>query len=238
MTQPPKYIKAIIESAAKRYGLSPSLLTTLLRQESGFNIRARSSAGAQGIAQFMPGTARGLGVDPWNPYSAIPGAAKYLSSLINQFGGSTALGLAAYNAGPGNVRKYGGIPPFPETQNYVRAILGSSAVDTAPRGERKETYYKPTEVEQVGEQPGQPDRDENRRTKMMDILYRVFAGMLKRQAQTKMEKPTSERLTKTLLGEATTQRSPISLGPLGREGYNKLKPGYGMFPMPPTKTGA
>jgi soluble lytic murein transglycosylase-like protein len=75
--------------------------------------------------QFMPATARGLGVQPLDPASAVDGAARYLKDLIGRFG-STSLGLAAYNAGPGNVSRHGGIPPFPETQNYVRNVLAKA----------------------------------------------------------------------------------------------------------------
>jgi soluble lytic murein transglycosylase-like protein len=90
-------------------------------QESGFNSSAVSPAGAQGLMQFMPATAAGLGVNAMDPASAIDGAARYLSSLTKQFG-STQLALAAYNAGPGTVSRYGGIPPYAETQNYVSAV--------------------------------------------------------------------------------------------------------------------
>jgi hypothetical protein len=111
--------------AASKHGIDPSLLAAVAKQESNFNTSAVSPAGAQGLMQFMPATAKGLGVDAMDPASAIDGAAKYLSSLTKQFG-STELGLAAYNAGPGNVSKYGGIPPFPETQNYVRSVLSKA----------------------------------------------------------------------------------------------------------------
>ena len=108
--------------AGSRHGVDPALLAAVASKESGFDSRAVSPAGAQGLMQFMPATARGLGVDPFDPASAVNGAARYLSQLIEQFG-STQLGLAAYNAGPGTVSRYGGIPPYPETQNYVRAVL-------------------------------------------------------------------------------------------------------------------
>jgi len=108
--------------AGARYGVDPSLLAAVASKESSFNASAVSSAGAQGLMQFMPATAKGLGVNPLDPTSAIDGAAKYLSSLTKQFG-STELALAAYNAGPGTVSRYGGIPPYPETQNYVRAVM-------------------------------------------------------------------------------------------------------------------
>jgi soluble lytic murein transglycosylase-like protein len=108
--------------AANRHGVDASLLAAVAKQESGFDSQAVSSAGAQGLMQFMPATAKGLGVNALDPASAIDGAARYLSSLTKQFG-STELALAAYNAGPGTVSRYGGIPPYSETQNYVRAVM-------------------------------------------------------------------------------------------------------------------
>jgi cell wall-associated NlpC family hydrolase len=111
----------LFTSAGNRYGVDPSLLAAVANQESSFNPAAVSSSGAQGLMQFTPATAQGLGVNPFDPTSSVNGAAKYLSQLTKQFG-STDLALAAYNAGPGAVSKYGGIPPYPETQNYVRAV--------------------------------------------------------------------------------------------------------------------
>jgi len=108
--------------AGARYGVDASLLAAVASQESSFNASAVSSAGAQGLMQFMPATAKGLGVDSLDPTSAIDGAARYLSSLTKQFG-STELALAAYNAGPGTVSRHGGVPPYSETQNYVRAVM-------------------------------------------------------------------------------------------------------------------
>ena len=108
--------------AGARHGVDASLLAAVASQESSFNASAVSPAGAQGLMQFMPATAKGLGVNALDPTSAIDGAARYLSSLTKQFG-STELALAAYNAGPGTVSRYGGIPPYSETQNYVRAVM-------------------------------------------------------------------------------------------------------------------
>jgi hypothetical protein len=108
--------------AGARHGVDPSLLAAVASQESSFNASAVSPAGAQGLMQFMPATAEGLGVNALDPTSAIDGAARYLSSLTKQFG-STELALAAYNAGPGTVSRHGGIPPYPETQSYVRAVM-------------------------------------------------------------------------------------------------------------------
>jgi peptidoglycan DL-endopeptidase CwlO len=112
----------LFTQAATRHGVDAPLLAAVASQESSFDSQAVSPAGAQGLMQFMPATARGLGVNPLDPTSAIDGAARYLSSLTRQFG-STELALAAYNAGPGTVSRHGGIPPYPETQNYVRAVM-------------------------------------------------------------------------------------------------------------------
>ena len=111
--------------AGNRHGVDPALLAAVASQESGFDSRAVSPAGAQGLMQFMPATARSLGVDPLDPASAVDGAARYLADLGRQFG-SPSLALAAYNAGPGAVSRHGGIPPYPETQNYVRAVLSKA----------------------------------------------------------------------------------------------------------------
>jgi hypothetical protein len=111
--------------AANRHGVDASLLAAVASQESNFNSQAVSPAGAQGLMQFMPATAAGLGVNSLDPTSAVDGAARYLSSLTQQFG-STSLALAAYNAGPGTVSRHGGIPPYPETQNYVRSVLSKA----------------------------------------------------------------------------------------------------------------
>jgi hypothetical protein len=115
----------LFSRAANRYGVDASLLAAMASQESGFDSQAVSPAGAQGLMQFMPATAKGLGVNPMDPTSAIDGAARYLSDLTKQFG-SADLALAAYNAGPGTVSRYGGIPPYSETQNYVRSVMSKA----------------------------------------------------------------------------------------------------------------
>jgi peptidoglycan DL-endopeptidase CwlO len=121
VTVPAPYV-ATVEQAASANGIPSSLLAGLIQQESGFNPDAVSSAGAEGIAQFMPATAAGMGVDPYDPTSAINGAAQMLGSYTKQFG-SYADALAAYNAGSAAVERYGGIPPYAETQAYVPAVL-------------------------------------------------------------------------------------------------------------------
>ncbi|WP_182525733.1 transglycosylase SLT domain-containing protein [Nocardioides dongkuii] len=109
--------------ASQRYGVDAGLLAAVARQESGYDPQAVSPAGAQGLMQLMPGTARGLGVtDSFDPVQAVDGAARLLRDLLDRFG-STDLALAGYNAGPGAVLRYDGVPPYPETQNYVRSVL-------------------------------------------------------------------------------------------------------------------
>jgi soluble lytic murein transglycosylase-like protein len=118
---------AEIDAAAAKYNVDPALLRGLIRQESNFNANATSPAGARGLTQLMPGTAAALGVDPSVPAQAIEGGAKYLRQQLDRFGNDPAKALAAYNAGPGAVQRYGGVPPYAETQNYVRKVMGYAA---------------------------------------------------------------------------------------------------------------
>lgn len=114
----------LIAAAAQRHGIDPALLHGLVRAESNFNPNAVSSAGAQGLCQLMPGTAAALGVtDPFDPAQSLDGGARYLRQQLDAFGGDPTLALAAYNAGPGAVRRHGGVPPYAETQAYVRKVL-------------------------------------------------------------------------------------------------------------------
>jgi soluble lytic murein transglycosylase-like protein len=119
--------EALVAQAAARNGLDPAVLHGLIEQESGFDPSATSSAGAAGLTQLMPGTASSLGVaDPLDAAESIEGGARYLGELMNQFGGNTEDALAAYNAGPGAVDQYGGIPPYAETQSYVSKVLANA----------------------------------------------------------------------------------------------------------------
>lgn len=132
----PDWVKPMIDSASQKWNVPPMVLSALLKQESGFNPNAKSPVGALGIAQFMPGTAAGRGVDPYDPQQSIMGAAQYLSEGLKKYGGDIQKALAAYNAGFGAVDHYQGIPPYKETQNYVKNIL-------AMAGEPHQTAYGP-----------------------------------------------------------------------------------------------
>jgi soluble lytic murein transglycosylase-like protein len=117
----------LIDQSAARNGLDPALLHGLIQQESGFDPSATSSAGATGLTQLMPGTASSLGVsDPLDPAESIEGGARYLSEMMGRFAGNAAEALAAYNAGPGAVEQYGGVPPYAETESYVSKVLGNA----------------------------------------------------------------------------------------------------------------
>jgi soluble lytic murein transglycosylase-like protein len=120
--------EAEINAAATSNGIDPALLKGLVQQESGFNPNARSGAGAVGLTQLMPGTAAALGVtEPTDPAQSLQGGARYLREQLDRFGGDERLALAAYNAGPGAVSKYGGVPPYAETQGYVNKVLANAA---------------------------------------------------------------------------------------------------------------
>ena len=116
-------LSTLIEAAARKYKVDPKLVAAVAEVESNGNQDAVSSVGAIGVMQLMPDTAASLGVDPYNKQQNIEGGAKYLRQMLDTFGGDTKKAVAAYNAGPGAVKDYGGVPPYKETQNYVNKVL-------------------------------------------------------------------------------------------------------------------
>ena len=117
-------IQRLVTDSCTKHGVDPKLVMAVIQQESGFNQNAISKTGAQGLMQLMPATAKSLGVkNAFNPEQNIEGGVKYLKGLLDRFNGNKILALAAYNAGPNAVKKYNGVPPYKETQNYVRNIL-------------------------------------------------------------------------------------------------------------------
>ena len=117
-------INQLIEAYSQKNGLDSDFVRAVVKQESGFNENATSKCGAAGLMQLMPGTAKGLGVtDPYDAEQNVKGGTKMLANLLKTYGGNKELALAAYNAGGGAVKKYGGIPPYQETQNYVKNVL-------------------------------------------------------------------------------------------------------------------
>lgn len=119
-------IDEIVETFADKYNLDGDFIKAIIKQESGFNPYAKSKKGAMGLMQLMPKTAQSLGVvNAYNPWENVEGGVKYLKGLMERFNNDEKLALAAYNAGPNAVKKYGGVPPYKETQNYVNSIMNS-----------------------------------------------------------------------------------------------------------------
>lgn len=125
VAQPSKpQLLSMISQIAKKHGVDEKLVKAVIRQESGFNTKATSHCGAKGLMQLMPSTAKTLGVtDPYNPVQNVDGGVRHLKWLLSKYNGNVILAVAAYNAGSGAVDKYDGVPPYKETQNYVKNIL-------------------------------------------------------------------------------------------------------------------
>lgn len=122
MTVPKAYLQAVA-AASKKYGVPADLLAAQIQGESGWRPDAKSPAGALGISQFMPGTAKGYGINPLDPLASIDAQGKMMGNLLKSYKGDVAKALAGYNAGSGAVAKYGGVPPYPETQKYIKNVL-------------------------------------------------------------------------------------------------------------------
>ena len=165
----------VFARASKTYGVPENLLKAVAKAESGFQADAVSRCGAQGIMQLMPSTAKSLGVsDPFDAEQNVMGGAKYLGSLLNRYG-DAKLALAAYNAGSGNVKKYGGIPPFAETRNYVEKVLSYAGQDIdAPvlPGEASGAAVRPDGEEGLFEAPLAFTREDYER--FLDLLAQLL----------------------------------------------------------------
>ena len=122
----PEQINSLVQQNADIWQVDPALIKSVIANESSFNANATSPVGAQGLMQLMPETAASLGVkNPYDPAQNVAGGTRYLRGLLDRFNGDTRLAVAAYNAGPGAVEKYGDVPPYAETQSYVKNVLGS-----------------------------------------------------------------------------------------------------------------
>jgi len=214
--------RALTIEAARRYGVPEDIALRLVGQESGFNPTALSPKGALGLGQLMPGTAAELGVDPSDPAQNIDGSMRYFKQQMDTFG-SVPLALAAYNAGPGAVQKYGGIPPYKETQNYVAAIMGGgNNVGGGNSGSRVTASTRggamPAGLLAMDEEPQTFGQRLKRDFKSGDLMDRIalaansltmdpdpnFAAMVQGRQQQRADKATSNRTAQWLMTQGRT----------------------------------
>lgn len=164
-------LRAYASKRAQEKGIDPALFLGLIDQESNWNAKARSKAGARGLTQLMPGTAKDLGVDPDDPYQNIDGGAEYLSQQLKRYGGDVQKALAAYNAGPGAVDKHGGIPPWTETQEYVPRVLANAERNRgAAKPAKGPTPWKEVASDPAVQNLADEDFDKLRQTYFEDVI--------------------------------------------------------------------
>lgn len=182
----------IFEKAAARYNVPVNLLKAVAKAESGFRADAVSRCGAQGIMQLMPSTAAALGVkDSFDPEQNIMGGAKYLGQLLSSFQGNVKLAVAAYNAGSGAVRKYGGVPPYAETQNYVKKVLRYAGMDLSV----PETAYTSGSHGSQNSSTVLNPEAEGETALSMDMLSADFFRTFAKMYVQRLERDTLEELT-------------------------------------------
>jgi hypothetical protein len=193
-------LSEIFERAAARYNVPVNLLEAVAKAESGFRADAVSCCGAQGIMQLMPSTAASLGVtDSFDPEQNIMGGAKYLSRLLSSFDGNVELAVAAYNAGSGAVRKYGGVPPYAETQNYVKKVLRYAGMDLSV----PETAFASGGKVSSAVSDSETERESavSTDTMLSAEIFRTFAKMYVQR----LEQDTLEELTEHTRDNVSTQ---------------------------------
>lgn len=201
------YYQVVARKAAIKYGISPDLFARQINQESGFNPKAKSGAGALGIAQIMPATAKGWKVDPMNPEAALDAAAKAMAGYLKTYKGRWDLALSAYNAGAGAVAKHKGVPPFKETQNYVASILGKKGQTTGAAANMSSNNINvPTNA---GENYIIPNYDTSTPYSMRDILsvLNIDPTSLTPQQQAMLNQLVGSKSTPIDIGDISKQRA-------------------------------
>lgn len=180
--------RRLARQKAKKYGINPDYFERQIGAESGFNPRAGSPKGARGIAQIMPGTARGWGVNPNDPVASLDAAAKNMSRYLRAYGGDWRKALAAYNAGPGAVQKYGGVPPFAETKNYIAKIIGGGNAKNVGARAGGATLTGVKEVRAPRLQPGKTETDYSSALVDTMLTRRGKGGSLLKSAMARAER--------------------------------------------------